>query len=91
MAICGIIINFAIALKCANRRVFENIIPQTQKMDYKDCIIKERLPKHIAVIMDGNGRWAKKRGEERIMGHRNGVSLGDDLLVGCHVILRVVF
>ena len=31
------------------------------------------LPKHIAVIMDGNGRWAKKRGLNRVFGHRNGV------------------
>jgi undecaprenyl diphosphate synthase len=33
----------------------------------------EKLPKHIAVIMDGNGRWAKKRGLQRILGHRNGI------------------
>ncbi|HEX6279736.1 MAG TPA: isoprenyl transferase [Pyrinomonadaceae bacterium] len=32
----------------------------------------ERLPRHIAVIMDGNGRWAKKRGKPRIFGHRAG-------------------
>lgn len=32
----------------------------------------ERLPQHIAVIMDGNGRWAKKRGKPRIFGHREG-------------------
>lgn len=36
-------------------------------------IIKDRLPKHIAIIMDGNGRWAKERGEHRIVGHQNGV------------------
>lgn len=36
-------------------------------------INKERLPKHIAVIMDGNGRWAKSRGQARTMGHRAGV------------------
>jgi len=38
-----------------------------------DKIIEERLPKHIAIIMDGNGRWAKERGEHRIVGHQNGV------------------
>ena len=32
----------------------------------------ERLPKHVAVIMDGNGRWAKQRGKPRIFGHRAG-------------------
>ncbi len=42
-------------------------------MSVKDQLIKERLPKHIAIIMDGNGRWAKKRGNSRIFGHKNGV------------------
>lgn len=42
-------------------------------MSITDKIIKDRLPKHIAIIMDGNGRWAKERGEHRIVGHQNGV------------------
>jgi undecaprenyl diphosphate synthase len=42
-------------------------------MSYKDKIDKSKLPRHIAVIMDGNGRWAKKRGKLRIFGHENGV------------------
>ena len=33
----------------------------------------EKLPKHLAVIMDGNGRWAKRKGMARVFGHRNGV------------------
>ena len=33
-----------------------------------------KTPRHVAVIMDGNGRWAKKQGEMRIFGHKNGVS-----------------
>ena len=33
----------------------------------------ERLPRHVAVIMDGNGRWARSRGKPRLFGHRNGV------------------
>jgi undecaprenyl diphosphate synthase len=32
-----------------------------------------KIPEHIAIIMDGNGRWAKKLGLNRIFGHRNGV------------------
>jgi undecaprenyl diphosphate synthase len=36
-------------------------------------IDKNNIPKHVAIIMDGNGRWAKKRGLSRIFGHRNGV------------------
>ena len=31
------------------------------------------IPKHVAIIMDGNGRWAKNRGKERVFGHINGV------------------
>jgi undecaprenyl diphosphate synthase len=42
-------------------------------MSLKDSIIKERIPVHIAVIMDGNGRWAKKRGLMRTIGHEKGV------------------
>jgi len=42
-------------------------------MNYKDQIDRNRLPRHIAMIMDGNGRWAQKKGGERIFGHRNGV------------------
>ncbi len=42
-------------------------------MDLKSSIIKEKLPQHIAVIMDGNGRWAKQHGKPRVFGHRNGV------------------
>ncbi len=43
----------------------------------------ERLPRHVAVIMDGNGRWAKQRGLPRIMGHRRGVDVLKDLLRCC--------
>jgi undecaprenyl diphosphate synthase len=42
-------------------------------MDLKDQIDKKRLPVHVAVIMDGNGRWAKKRGYVRTLGHERGV------------------
>lgn len=42
--------------------------------EFKDKINKSCLPKHIAIIMDGNGRWAKERGYDRIFGHQNGVS-----------------
>jgi undecaprenyl diphosphate synthase len=42
-------------------------------MELKDKINLEKLPQHIAIIMDGNGRWAKQQGAERIFGHENGV------------------
>ena len=42
-------------------------------MDLKNQIDVDKLPQHIAVIMDGNGRWAKQHGQPRVFGHRNGV------------------
>ena len=42
-------------------------------MDIKEEIDKDNLPRHIAVIMDGNGRWAKKKGATRIFGHKSAV------------------
>ncbi len=40
----------------------------------KEKINRDRLPRHIAIIMDGNGRWAEKRGNQRIFGHENAVA-----------------
>jgi len=41
-------------------------------MSYKEKINTSNLPSHIAIIMDGNGRWAKKQGKLRMFGHENG-------------------
>jgi len=41
-------------------------------MALKDKIMNGNIPKHIAIIMDGNGRWAKKRGRGRSYGHEQG-------------------
>ena len=41
------------------------------------------MPKHIAVVMDGNGRWARKRGLPRVAGHRKGVERARELTVAC--------
>ena len=40
----------------------------------RDKIIKDKLPKSVAIIMDGNGRWAKKQGKDRLYGHQHGVT-----------------
>ncbi|NEO37811.1 MAG: isoprenyl transferase [Moorea sp. SIOASIH] len=44
----------------------------------------DRLPRHVAVIMDGNGRWAKRRGLPRVIGHRQGVEALKKLLRCCN-------
>jgi len=42
-------------------------------VDLKDQINLQKLPSHVAIIMDGNGRWAKSKMQPRVFGHRNGV------------------
>ena len=49
----------------------------------KEHIDFNNLPRHVAVIMDGNGRWAKKKGAMRIFGHRNAVQAVKDITEGC--------
>ncbi|HCD67042.1 MAG TPA: isoprenyl transferase [Bacteroidetes bacterium] len=49
----------------------------------KDRINLNKLPKHIAIIMDGNGRWAKEKGKFRIFGHQNGVKAVREVSEGC--------
>ncbi|MBN2636740.1 MAG: isoprenyl transferase [Prolixibacteraceae bacterium] len=40
---------------------------------FKTKLDKDRIPKHVAIIMDGNGRWAEKHGKARVFGHESGV------------------
>ena len=49
----------------------------------KDKIIAERLPEHIAIIMDGNGRWAKEQGKMRVFGHQRGVDTVHTITEAC--------
>lgn len=51
-------------------------------MSFKDQIIAEKLPLHVAIIMDGNGRWAKKQGKIRTFGHKGGVLAVRDTVEG---------
>ncbi len=52
-------------------------------MSLRDKLISEKLPKHIAIIMDGNGRWAKEKGEDRLFGHYSGVESVRNIVEGC--------
>ena len=49
----------------------------------KDKIDLQRLPRHIAIIMDGNGRWAKEKGQDRLYGHFHGVESVRNIVEGC--------
>ena len=52
-------------------------------MSIKDQIHLEYLPNHIAIIMDGNGRWAKERGKLRVFGHEKGAKAVKQVVEGC--------
>lgn len=52
-------------------------------MDLKSHIDPLNIPKHVAIIMDGNGRWAKKQGEDRIFGHYEGVNSVREIVEAC--------
>lgn len=49
-------------------------------MSLLERIDKTRVPQHIAIIMDGNGRWAKQQGEDRVFGHHEGVNSVRDVV-----------
>lgn len=49
----------------------------------KEEINKEKLPAHVAIIMDGNGRWAKKQGAMRVFGHRNAIKAVRETTEAC--------
>jgi undecaprenyl diphosphate synthase len=54
--------------------------------DFKSQINTDNLPNHIAIIMDGNGRWAEMKGKPRVFGHKNGVTSVKDVIEGCREI-----
>lgn len=52
-------------------------------MSLKDTVNKDNLPKHLAIIMDGNGRWAKQKGMLRAFGHENGTKAVRETVKTC--------
>lgn len=63
--------------------VYSLSLPSSQLMDYKESINKNNIPQHVAIIMDGNGRWAKKQGADRIFGHHEGVNSVREIVEAC--------
>jgi undecaprenyl diphosphate synthase len=52
-------------------------------MGLLESVDRNKIPKHIAIIMDGNGRWAKERGEDRVYGHYEGVISVREIVNAC--------
>src|SRR5690242_2953121 len=62
---------------------FLTFAPLKNMSSLLDQIDKDRLPRHIAIIMDGNGRWAKEQGQDRLYGHFHGVESVRNIVEGC--------
>jgi undecaprenyl diphosphate synthase len=62
---------------------FANLKKVRPMQDLKETIDLKNLPSHIAIIMDGNGRWAKEQGQDRLFGHYNGVESVRNIVEGC--------
>lgn len=60
-----------------------NHVIQNFNMDNKAQIDKDYLPKHVAIIMDGNGRWAKQQGLKRVSGHEKGTTAVRETVEAC--------
>jgi undecaprenyl diphosphate synthase len=65
------------------KELFRALTPGHADWHIANQIDPLRLPAHIAIIMDGNGRWAKQRNYPRIMGHRAGVTVVGDIVETC--------
>ncbi len=73
-----------------------NISTKKDSIKISDEIDKQRIPEHVAIIMDGNGRWATKKGLPRSVGHHKGVSVLKEIIkvskkIGCKVLTVYAF
>lgn len=50
---------------------------------FQERLLRGQLPEHVAIIMDGNGRWAKKRALPRVAGHREGINSVREIVRAC--------
>ena len=74
----------------------KNIATKKETIELSNEIDKQRIPEHIAIIMDGNGRWATKKGLPRAFGHNKGVSVLKEIIkvskeLGCKTLTVYAF
>ena len=67
-----------------------------KKNDLSERIDKQKVPEHVAIIMDGNGRWATKKGLPRSFGHNKGVNVLKEIIkaskkLGCKILTVYAF
>ena len=89
-------INQKASLKLRNKQMILEKIIDKRNSDLSKRIDKQKVPEHVAIIMDGNGRWATKKGLPRRFGHNKGVSVLKEILkaskkIGCKVLTVYAF
>lgn len=72
-----------IGIKLIYKNGSDDLLTQPDKEIREELKRRGNIPRHIAIIMDGNGRWAKQRGLPRVAGHREGVKAVRDVVEGC--------
>jgi undecaprenyl diphosphate synthase len=77
---CAAQVAFRVYERNAVKKPIDEIFPNPPEDLDPHALIEERVPKHVAVIMDGNGRWAKKRLLNRLNGHKAGVEAVRELI-----------
>ena len=75
---------------------FNNLQTKKININLSNELDKERIPEHVAIIMDGNGRWATKKGLPRSFGHNKGVSVLKEIIkasknIDCKVLTVYAF
>lgn len=67
--------------------MFDENFPKAETAEATEVLLnavdKDKLPRHIAIIMDGNGRWAREQGQDRLFGHFHGVESVRNIVEGC--------
>jgi undecaprenyl diphosphate synthase len=80
VSLCQFLLSFSFSLHVWAK------VPTSQdtlERDAKDQIDRNNLPEHIAIIMDGNGRWASRQGKPRVFGHQNAIQSVREVVEGC--------
>ncbi|MHA7877655.1 MAG: isoprenyl transferase [Bacteroidota bacterium] len=84
---CNLFIIFLLSLwRCclpSHAWAYQTTTNNAHERRIKGRIDRNNLPKHIAIIMDGNGRWATKRGKPRVFGHQNAIMSVREVVEGC--------
>lgn len=87
IGLLALVVGYLIGCFCQKYHyLFKSLIPNSpvsQSHVLKDKIQAEKLPQHVAIMMDGNGRWAAQQGKPRVFGHMNALQSVEEAITAC--------